>query len=189
MQIDLFGQLVELFGTINPISMALEEALVANGATLGAATAPDILIVSLPLLPEAGMEIDSALRRAEEAAIAMSGADGGRIVFLLSAMAGLPTRRHADYSARMAMVLATMRGLAMAHGPKVLVNAVGAGAIGEPVVAGDPVFVGHTGLGRAGTVADVVATALFFCDPLNSYTTGQILNVDGGWSVGYGRSF
>ena len=189
MQIDLSGQLVEFFGTINPVSTALEEALVANGATPGAASAPHILVVSLPLLPEAGIEIEPALRRAEAAAIAMSAGDGGRIVFLLSAMAGLPTRRHADYSARMAMVLATLRGLAMAHGPKVLVNAVGAGAIGEPAVAGDPVFVGHTGLGRAGTVADVVATALFFCDPLNSYTTGQMLSVDGGWSVGYGRSF
>jgi NAD(P)-dependent dehydrogenase (short-subunit alcohol dehydrogenase family) len=38
-------------------------------------------------------------------------------------------------------------------------------------------------------VDEVVATLLFFCDPLNSYTTGQLLTVDGGWAAGYGRSF
>ena len=37
--------------------------------------------------------------------------------------------------------------------------------------------------------AEAVAAALFFCDPLNSYTTGQMLGVDGGWAAGYGRNF
>ena len=42
---------------------------------------------------------------------------------------------------------------------------------------------------RAGTVDEVVAAVLFFCDPGNSYTTGQMLAVDGGWMAGYGRTF
>ena len=28
-----------------------------------------------------------------------------------------------------------------------------------------------------------------FADPLNTYTTGQMLSVDGGWTAGYGRNF
>ena len=189
MRIDLNGKRVDLFGATNPITDALQAALVENGATLGAAEAPDILIVALPLLPEAGIDIDAALARADAAAEAMAAGGGGRVVFLTSSIAGLPARRHADYSRRMATVLAAMRGIAMRHGPKVLANAVGAGAIGEPLVSGDAAFVGHTGLQRPGTVDEVVATLLFFCDPLNSYTTGQLLTVDGGWAAGYGRSF
>jgi NAD(P)-dependent dehydrogenase (short-subunit alcohol dehydrogenase family) len=38
-------------------------------------------------------------------------------------------------------------------------------------------------------VDEVCATALFLCDPLNTYLTGQFLCVDGGWAAGYGRSF
>lgn len=189
MRIDLNGKHVELFGAGNPITEALAAALADNGATMGAVTAPDILIVSLPLLPEPGVAVDAALERADSVAEAMATGAGGRIVFLVSSLAAMPARRHADYSLRMATVLAAMRGIAMRHGPNVLANAVGAGSIGQPLVAGDEAFVGHTGLKRPGTVDEVVATALFFCDPLNSYTTGQLLNVDGGWAAGYGRSF
>jgi NAD(P)-dependent dehydrogenase (short-subunit alcohol dehydrogenase family) len=75
--------------------------------------------------------------------------------------------------------------------PRVLVNAVGAGVIedGDALVAGDRHMLGHASLGRAGRIDDIVNTVLFLCDPANTYTTGQILNVDGGWSVGYGRNF
>ena len=36
---------------------------------------------------------------------------------------------------------------------------------------------------------EVVAAALFLCDPANTYTTGQLLSVDGGWTAGYARNF
>ena len=44
-------------------------------------------------------------------------------------------------------------------------------------------------LGRPGPLAEVVAAVLFLCDPANTYTTGQLLAVDGGWMAGYGRNF
>ena len=73
-----------------------------------------------------------------------------------------------------------------------LINAVGVGTIvderGE-VVAGDSGFLRHASVPRAGTIAEVAAAVLFFCDPLNSYTSGQMLAVDGGWMAGYGRNF
>ncbi len=86
-------------------------------------------------------------------------------------------------------MLATVRTMAMQLGPKVLVNAVGVGAVGEPLLAGDAAMLDHASVKRPASVAEITDTVLFFCDPLNTYTTGQMLSVDGGWSAGYGRNF
>lgn len=192
MRIELNNVLVELRGDGNSIAEATLTALAGNGAIVDTgrvARLPDILIVSLPLV--AGAELDAAplLKVARTTAEAMFARAHGRIVFLVSAAAGLPMRRHPDYSVQMAGVLAAMRGLAMEFGPHVLVNALGVGLIGEPAVAGDAAMLAHASVGRPGSIEEAVAGVLFFCDPANTYTTGQLLSVDGGWSVGYGRNF
>jgi NAD(P)-dependent dehydrogenase (short-subunit alcohol dehydrogenase family) len=187
MQIDLNRTSVALVGESNPIAVAALDALVANGGRVS--NAPDILLVSLPLAPRAGVEVTPLLAAARKAAERMAAGDGGRILFLVSAIAGMPMRRHTDFSVAMASVLAGVRGLAMEFGPKVLVNALGAGAIGEPLLAGDEAMLSHASIKRSGTVEEITDTVLFFCDPLNSYTTGQLLSVDGGWTAGYGRHF
>lgn len=190
MQIELQNILVELRGALNPVAEACLEALAANGAMLDAsARLPDILVVSLPLLPVEAFDPAPLLQIARRTGDAMFARGSGRIVFLVSAAAGMPMRRHPAFSVAMASVLATVRTLAMRLGPHVLVNAVGAGAIGEPLLAGDAAMLGHASVKRPGTVAEVTDTVLFFCDPLNTYTTGQMLSVDGGWSAGYGRNF
>lgn len=185
MRIDLAGHELRRIGAPTPLSEAAEAALRANGAVASGA-APTLLLVSLPLLPSPGVDIGPVLAEVEAAAAAMT---AGRVLFLLSAAAGLPMRRHPAFSAAMASALASMRTLAMRRAPDVLANAIGAGAIGEPLVAGDPAMLGHASVGRPGTLAEVVAAVLFLADPMNSYTTGQMLSVDGGWSAGYGRSF
>ena len=87
------------------------------------------------------------------------------------------------------LVTAGVKGI-MEFGPKVLVNAVGFGAVeDETMVSGDKAMLSHTPVGRAGCIEEAVAAVLFFCDPLNTYTTGQMLGVDGGWTAGYGRNF
>lgn len=187
MQIDLDGKTVALVGETNPIAEAAFAAMLANGGSPG--DPPDMLLVSLPLLPGAGVDARPLLTTARKAAERMAAGAGGRIVLLLSAIAGLPMRRHPDFSAAMAGAQASMRTLAMAYGPAVLVNAVGIGAIGAPALAGDEAMLSHAAIQRPGTIAEVVAAVLFFCDPLNTYTTGQVLNVDGGWMAGYGRHF
>ncbi len=189
MQIDLKGKSIRLQGDDNPVAAALTAALAANGATLNVRPDPDMLILSFPLLPRDGTDVEPMLAEAERVGTAMFARGHGRILCLVSAAAGMPMRRHADFSRRMANVLTTVRTLAMRLGPHVLVNAVGVGAIGEPLVAGDAAMLGHASVKRPGTIAEVVDTALFFADPLNSYTTGQMLVVDGGWSAGYGRNF
>ena len=190
MRIELQNSFVELRGEQNPVAVAVLDALRSNGATVGAvAPVPDILIVSLPLLPVAGYDPAAQLQSARATGEAMFARGSGRVLFLVSAAAGMPMRRHAEFSVAMAGVLATVRTMAMQLGPKVLVNALGVGAIGEPLLAGDAAMLGHASVKRPGSVAEVADTALFFCDPLNSYTTGQMLSVDGGWSAGYGRNF
>lgn len=187
MQIDLKGHTVALLGDINPIATAALDALLANGASKS--DVPDMLIVSLPLIPTADLDPMPLLARARQSAERMAAGSGGRILFLASAIAGMPMRRHTDYSVAMAAVLAGTRGLAMEFGPKVLVNALGAGAIGEPLTAGDEAMLSHASLKRTGTLEEITDTVLFFFDPLNTYTTGQLLSVDGGWTAGYGRHF
>lgn len=187
MQIELNGKTVALIGESNPIAAAALQALKANGGT--ESNTPDVLLVSLPLLPVDGVEVRPLLAAARKAAERMAAGDGGRIVFLVSAIAGMPMRRHADFSAAMGSLQAGMRALAMEFGPKVLVNAVGAGAIGEPLTAGDDGMLSHVAIKRTGTVEEITNTVLFFADPMNTYTTAQLLSVDGGWTAGYGRHF
>jgi NAD(P)-dependent dehydrogenase (short-subunit alcohol dehydrogenase family) len=192
MEIDLNGAAVALDGETNPIVDAVLAALRVNGGTLvEAGDAADILLMSNPLRPGTTMQ-DPRCQHADarRAAVAMAERGGGRIVFLISATAGMPMRRHPRFSMENASILAGMRTLAMEFGPKVLVNAVGFGMVeAETLLSGDAAQLSHTPLNRAGTVEEAVAAVLFLCDPMNSYTTGQILSVDGGWSAGYGRNF
>ena len=191
-EIELGGRRFRLLGAPSELGDAIARALVANAAQPAAEDEPpDLLVVACPLLPDEAAD-PSLLAAARQAGQEMAARGPGRIVFLLSAMAGLPMRRHFGHSVAMAGLLAGMRGLAMELAPQVLVNAVGAGVIeggGGGLVAGDRGMLGHAALGRSGTMDDVVNTVLFLLDPFNSYTTGQLLNVDGGWSVGYGRNF
>ncbi|MDB5539529.1 MAG: pteridine reductase [Devosia sp.] len=190
MRIELQNTFVALRGEHSPLSAAALDALRTNGATVETvAPMPDILLVSLPLLPVVGYDPAPLLKAARRTGDAMFARGSGRILFLVSAAAGMPMRRHPDFSVAMAGVLATVRTMAMQLGPKVLVNAVGVGAVGEPLLAGDAAMLGHASVKRPGSAAEVTDTVLFFCDPLNTYTTGQMLSVDGGWSAGYGRNF
>ena len=192
MRIELSGQSVELGGDLNVVAAAALEALRQNGGRTDRSSAtqvPDLFVASLPLLPGRPGVSASTLEMARRHGDAMQARGSGRIIFLMSAVAALPTRRQPEFSAEAAAALATMRGLAMRLGPQVLVNALGLGAIGDPVVAGDAAMLTHASLGRAGTLAEAVAGVLFLADPANTYTTGQMLVVDGGWSAGYGRNF
>lgn len=195
MEIDLAGAVVALDGPTNAVVDAVLAALKTNGgeiADVASTSGADLLLASCPLLPDEALGDMSARFSAwHEAAAAMAARGGGRIVFLMSACAALPMRRHPRFSMEQASILAGMRGLAMEFGPKVLVNAVGVGLIedGSQVAAGDPAMLSHAAVGRAGGIGEAVAAVLFFCDPANTYTTGQMLGVDGGWAAGYGRNF
>lgn len=194
MGIDLNGAAVALDGDGNPVAEAAIAALQASGGRFVEGShvrQADILLISCALRPGTAMgDPRSLYADARKAAVTMTERGGGRIVFLLSATAGMPMRRHPRFSMENASILAGMRTLAMEFGPKVLVNAVGVGAVEDgTLISGDKAMLSHTPVGRAGRIEEAVAAVLFFCDPLNTYTTGQMLGVDGGWMAGYGRNF
>ena len=193
MEIDLAGAVVALEGDTNPIVDAALAALRANGGKVAAdpKTLADIVLISCPLRPGMIADDPRAMHAdARKIAASMAARERGRIVFLMSALAGMPMRRHPKFSIENASIVAGVRTLAMEFGPKVLVNAVGIGMVEDAtIVSGDKAMLSHTPVGRAGTVAEAVAAVLFLCDPMNSYTTGQLLSVDGGWTAGYGRNF
>lgn len=193
-EIDLEGVTIALEGARNPIVDAVLAALRVNGGRVVEGMQvqlADILLISCPLRPGVTVQDSRSLYAgARKMAVAMAERGSGRIVFLMSVVAGTPMRRHPRFSMENASILAGMRTLAMEFGPKVLVNAVGVGAIeDEAMVSGDKAMLSHVPVGRAGSIDEAVAAVLFFCDPLNSYTTGQMLGVDGGWMAGYGRNF
>lgn len=192
MHIDLKGKTAGIVGENHPVCSALSERLTASGATLVKDGLPDLLVLSAPLLPSTGFDWDGLTETARRDGAAMKARGSGRIVFLLSACAALPIRRHPEFSMRMASLQVLMRTLAMSLAPEVAVNAMGAGAIGESaahLVSGDAAMIGHAPVGRPGSVEEACNVALFLCDFDNGYLTGQLLTADGGWTAGYGRNF
>lgn len=189
MRIELAGTTARIAGADTPLAAALRTALADCGSRLVETELPDLLVLSLPLLP-APFDWGTEATLAREAGAAMKTRGSGRIVFLLSAAAALPLRLHPEFSMEMASALALMRSLAMALGPEVAVNALGAGAIAtDELVSGEAAMVGHASVGRPGRLDEARDAALFLCDPAAGYLTGQMLSVDGGWMAGYGRSF
>lgn len=196
MNVDLGRRHAVLCGLEEPILGALETALAASGCTVLQAAAPlqssvpDLLILGHPLRPDGDLPVKPV--DLDPVADAMAERGSGRIVLLLSAIAAVPARRFPQASVAAGAAMLTVRTLAMRLGPAVLVNAIGCGAMAGPdgqLFAGDASMLSHVPSGQPGTVEDIVHAVLFLCDPLNSYMTGQLLTLDGGWSTGYGRNF
>lgn len=198
MRVDLNGRRALVVGASGRLTDALLAALQANGAVAAALSAggdvdslPDLLVLVHGL--KASDDDDTRLTvLAGTAGERMAERGSGRIVHLLSAAGLVPMRRHPQHSAAAASAVFAMRALAMRLGPGVQVNAVGAGAVKDgpdQLIAGDHAMLSHVPDGRAGQLGHLIDAALFLCDPANTYMTGQVLTVDGGWSAGYGRNF
>ena len=197
MEIDLKGRLARISGARHAVAEAGAAALVANGVRLeepdsaAAAEHIDILILSHDLKPPGRVQSAALVQEAAATAAVMADRGSGRILHVMSAMGVIPMRRQPGLSAQAAAIVASVRALAMTAAPHVLVNAVAAGALDgpEPLAAGDLAMLSHVPLGRPGRAEDVANAVLFLLDPANSYTTGQVIAVDGGWTAGYGRDF
>lgn len=107
----------------------------------------------------------------------------GAIVNLVDIHAERPLREHAVYGMGKAALLHMTRALALELAPAVRVNAVAPGAILWPEEgkddAGKAAILARTPLGRTGTL-DEVAEAVRWLLRDATYTTGQVLRLDGG---------
>ena len=117
----------------------------------------------------------------------------GRIIVLGSVLGLLPSRRNPLGGLVDAALFTLVRETAMRLGSRaVRINGIALGAIGgtgPTLLAGDEGFLSHAAGKRRGAVQDVANAVLFLADPANSYMTGHILTVDGGWTAGFARDF
>jgi NAD(P)-dependent dehydrogenase (short-subunit alcohol dehydrogenase family) len=126
----------------------------------------------------------------------------GRIINIASIAGIVPLRLQCAFVAAKAGVIHLTKSMALELGPAgILVNAIAPGSIltdgtkqlfyGEDGKFRDSVekMIAHVPLGRPGTVEEIAVAALFLAAPENTYLTGHILTVDGGWTAGYAREF
>lgn len=118
----------------------------------------------------------------------MKEAGYGRIL-TTSSTSSLGSFANASYASTKAGVVAMTRSLAMEFGKYgVTVNAVGPGMIETPMT--DNVsqeikarWIGKTAVGRLGEPIDIARVFLFLALPGSSYITGQMIFVDGGYTL------
>ncbi|HSH16928.1 MAG TPA: SDR family NAD(P)-dependent oxidoreductase [Verrucomicrobiae bacterium] len=126
----------------------------------------------------------------------------GRIVNITSVFGLVPARLQCAFVAAKAGVVNLTRAMALELGPHgILVNGVAPGSTltegtrklfyGEDGKFNSRVreMLDHVPLGRPGTTEEIALAVQFLADPENTYMTGHILTVDGGWTAGYHRNF
>lgn len=110
-------------------------------------------------------------------------AANGAIVNLVDIYAERPLREHTVYCMAKAALLMMTRSLAVELGPRVRVNAVSPGAILWPEDGGNTAaqeaMLARTPLGRTGTPEEVAEAVRWLLQDA-SYSTGQVLHLDGG---------
>jgi NAD(P)-dependent dehydrogenase (short-subunit alcohol dehydrogenase family) len=116
----------------------------------------------------------------------MAAGTGGSIINISSVAAVRPTPVETPYGAAKAGLNALTIAFAQAYGPKVRVNCIMAGPFLTDISkAWDVELVtamleARAALKRAGKPDEIVGAALYFASEASSFTTGAVLQVDGG---------
>lgn len=126
----------------------------------------------------------------------------GRIVNVASVAGLVPLRLQCAFVAAKAGVVNLTKAMALELAPHgILVNGIAPGSTltdgtrqlfyGDDGLFRDSVrrMLDHVPLARPATADEIAVAALFLADPENTYMTGHVLVVDGGWTAGYSRDF
>jgi NAD(P)-dependent dehydrogenase (short-subunit alcohol dehydrogenase family) len=137
-----------------------------------------------------------------EASKVMRAQKTGRIINIASVVGMVPLRLQCAFAAAKAGVIHLTKAMAIELGPHgILVNAISPGSIltegtKQLFYGDDGMFAAsvqrmldHVPLGRPGSPDEIAVAVLFLSAPENTYTTGQVIAVDGGWISGFARDF
>jgi NAD(P)-dependent dehydrogenase (short-subunit alcohol dehydrogenase family) len=112
---------------------------------------------------------------------------GGVIINVSSSGALSPLPNVIPYGSAKAALNAMTRSLAAEYGPKVRVNTLSPGPFLTDISKAWPAEQrekSNNALGRPGLPEEIVTAALFLASPASSFTSGAIVRVDGGLSIG-----
>ena len=148
------------------------------------------------------VDLTAVYETSKAAAAVMKRQNGGRIINIASIAGLVPLRLQCAFVAAKAGVVNLTKAMALELGPHgILVNGIAPGSTltdgtRQLFYGGDGLFkanvqrmLDHVPLGRPATVDEIAVAALFLAAPANSYMTGHVLTVDGGWTAGYTRDF
>lgn len=136
--------------------------------------------------------LTASLRCARAVAAGMLARRSGKVINIVSVRAVKAGPRRGAYAASKAALLQLTRVMALEWAPfGVTANAIGPGSIQTematlllPTPDTQARFLEtHVPLRRAGETSDIVGAAIFLASPAADYITGQVLFVDGGWSI------
>lgn len=130
-----------------------------------------------------GLNFKGPFRLATQIAHRMAQGDGGVIINVSSTASLHPTPGVVPYSGAKAALNAMTVSLAREYGPKVRVNTIVPGPFLTDIsLAWTPTARerANNALGRPGRPEEIVTAALFLASPSSSFTTGALVQVDGG---------
>ena len=113
----------------------------------------------------------------------MADGDGGVIINVSSSGALIPLPQVVVYSGAKSALNAMSKSFAHEYGPKVRVNTLSAGPFLTDIAkawTAEARESADNALGRPGRPEEVVTTALYLASPASSFTTGALVQVDGG---------
>jgi NAD(P)-dependent dehydrogenase (short-subunit alcohol dehydrogenase family) len=122
-------------------------------------------------------------RLASQVAKRMYDGDGGVIINVSSTGGIMPLPEVVPYSGSKAALNQISKSFAREYGPKVRINTLSAGPFLTDIAkAWTPDRREHSdnALGRPGRPEEVITSALYLASPASSFTTGALLQVDGG---------
>ncbi|WP_417620277.1 SDR family NAD(P)-dependent oxidoreductase [Parasphingorhabdus sp.] len=131
-----------------------------------------------------GVNLKGPFRLSALVGTRMANGDGGSIVNISSVGSIRPQPHIVPYAAAKAGLNAAGIGFSHAFGPKVRVNTILAGAFETDISTawseGFRKALRRQALERGGKPDEIVGAAIYFASDASSYTTGSILQVDGG---------